>query len=70
MNKIKRLDEGQIFKCEKDKCLNEATRIVYVRSEVYDVIFLCDKHTEEIQNDERPEYWENCPNCGCEYGVN
>ena len=30
----------------------------------------CEKHADEVAEESDPEYTENCPNCGCRFGVN
>lgn len=70
MDPIKTLDFEQTFKCEVNNCQNEATEIVYTRHKDNKILFMCREHKVEAQEEERPEYWEGCPNCGCQYGVN
>jgi hypothetical protein len=32
--------------------------------------FYCDEHARTVANQNHPEYIEDCPNCGCVFGVN
>jgi len=33
-------------------------------------MWYCEEHTKEIVDEGRPEYIKDCPNCGCQFGVN
>lgn len=56
-------------KCEYQDCENEAEDMVYSRN-LKKVIFCCDPHADSVLDEQSPEYWDSCENCGCRQGVN
>jgi len=56
-------------KCEQVGCENEAISLVYSRSSKV-VLRLCDGCGDLVKEQGAPEYGVDCPNCGCEFGVN
>lgn len=55
--------------CDIEDCPNEACGMVYNRN-TKEVLNACQSHIDEICDYGSPEYVENCPNCGCNFGVN
>lgn len=56
-------------RCEAAGCMRKATRIVYSKKQRA-VLLCCDTHSDEILDEDCPEYHQTCPNCGCEIPVN
>jgi len=55
--------------CENGECENKATDMVYSRHKK-EVIFCCEACSDIVIDEDSPEYWNNCENCGCRQGVN
>jgi len=58
-----------IKNCEYKECTLKAVSIVYSR-DLSAVVACCEKHSDIVQNEGSPEYWDTCENCGCKCGVN
>lgn len=56
--------------CQYENCTEAATSIACGRHYHADVGCYCDKHADLVVDENCPEYHENCPNCGCRFGVN
>lgn len=56
-------------RCETDGCDKLATDIVYSRK-VEKVLLCCTPHADIVMEEETPEYWDDCENCGCRLPVN
>lgn len=64
---VRHLEEANL--CEIDGCDKKATEIAY--DAVAGVVrFCCSDHREKVIEQDHPEYWDECPNCGCHKGVN
>lgn len=70
------LIEGQ---CQFEKCTATATHIACGRKYDWDESDVhyhptpnvyCEKHARVVADEHSPEYIDNCPNCGCMFGVN
>jgi hypothetical protein len=66
-------------KCAFEDCDKPATEIACGRSYEWDddntkghagVAVYCLDHARIVSDEHSPEYIENCPNCGCHFGVN
>lgn len=55
--------------CEWLNCLEPATAKVYQR-QTKKILFVCSEHAEIVIDQDNPEYWTECPNCKCQFGVN
>lgn len=71
---VKNLMEGQV--CEAKDCSNWARVVVGLRhwddakgKFEYELMACCQSCADEIASKDKPKYVENCPNCGCEFGV-
>lgn len=64
---MRRLRKGQ--KCEYKGCDRDAEYIAYSRY-LRQVGVYCDWHTTRVTDEDSPEYEVDCPNCGCNFGVN
>ena len=56
-------------KCEAEGCDQPPIMMVYSENQ-NKVLFCCDDHACRILDEAHPEYWETCPNCGCDIPVN
>ena len=56
-------------KCEYMNCGGNATYVVYSRKK-RKVLLCCDVHSEIVQDEELPEYFHTCENCGCLLPIN
>lgn len=64
-------------KCAIEDCQSEAKFLACGR-ESYDEnrpghpepACYCELHAREVAEEQWPEYTDNCPNCGCMFGVN
>lgn len=56
-------------KCKYPDCHKEGKNRAYSRKE-NQVDYYCDTHADEILSQGRPEYIQQCPDCGCKFGVN
>lgn len=62
--------------CQFDECEQPATEIACGRDGCGDRKghpepgVYCKAHADVIANENNPEYWDQCPNCGCRFGVN
>jgi hypothetical protein len=63
---MRRLRKGQ--KCEHTGCDEPAECLAAGRKGVVGVY--CLNHALEVEDEDRPEYIVDCPNCGCGFGVN
>jgi hypothetical protein len=56
-----------------DKCIKgcgkQATELVYSRA-LGRIVKTCYDHYEIVMEEGSPEYYEDCPNCGCHIPVN
>lgn len=64
---IRRLEPGMV--CEIDDCGRPATAIVYSRKS-REVLACCDSHESVVLDEDSPEYWHHCENCGCGLPIN
>lgn len=55
--------------CEVEDCTRPATGLVYSR-ERGEVIACCEPCEDVIQDEQYPEYWVHCSNCGCGLPIN
>ena len=58
-----------IDNCECNGCNKKAVSIVFSRDR-NKVIACCSEHTDEVIDEGRPEYHDQCPNCECLIGIN
>lgn len=56
-------------KCEWPRC-KEAGEVVAYGDDFEQIWLLCRCHANLVLNAPGPEYVVDCPNCGCEFGVN
>lgn len=60
-------------KCTYGGCNEAATHVAAKWSDGFPrrrvVAAYCERHAEMIREIECPEYKEECPNCGCKFGV-
>jgi len=71
------LQDGQL--CQWEGCFNYAVTIACGRSGFSrdgaqeghpDPGFYCYAHANKVVDEQAPEYGADCPNCGCEFGIN
>ena len=55
--------------CENGDCENIATEIAYSRN-LDKVVSCCENCSKLIVDEDFPEYWHKCENCGCMLGIN
>ena len=58
-----------IESCEHEECKEKAVSIVWPRH-LDKVVACCEKHEDKVIDEDDPEYWDSCNNCGCRQGVN
>lgn len=56
--------------CTFQDCDKPATAIACGRSDYQKPNVFCEEHAYEVADEQYPEYHDNCPNCGCEFGIN
>lgn len=60
--------------CQFKDCEKDATRIAtgreYFEGAGHSLGCYCEKHASIVVEEGFPEYIEQCPNCGCRFGVN
>jgi hypothetical protein len=64
-------------KCQYGDCDQDATDIACGRKDWHSGIaghpepaVYCNKHARDVAFENSPEYIEDCPNCGCKFGIN
>ncbi len=64
-------------KCQFEGCEAIATHIACGRQYDRDAVkghptpgCYCEKHATAVADEHNPEYLDNCPNCGCLFGIN
>lgn len=58
--------------CQYENCERTATHIAKGKLKLkgHDLGCYCAEHAKLVSHEGNPEYFEECPNCGCLFGVN